>query len=115
MQINVDVSEPRRELAERIRALRRARSLVVSDPEVMGGDAVFRETRVPVHLIATLAEKESAEDILKGYPSLTGEMVRSAGVYAQGYPLRGRPRRQPWYGTAPVQHVRVPLSRLKQS
>ena len=37
-----------------LRELRRARRLVVSDPEILGGDPVFRGTRVPVHLIADL-------------------------------------------------------------
>lgn len=114
MQIKFDLREPRRELAERLRALRRARALVVSDPEIMGGDPVFHGTRVPVHLIAMLAEKESAEDFLKGYPRLTAEMVRLAGVYAQAYALRDGLRRQPWHGSAPVRRVCVPLSRLRK-
>ena len=74
---------------------------------------MFRGTRVPVHLIATLAEKESPQDIVKSYPRLTAEMVRSATVYAKGHPLQGIPRKQPWHGRAPVRRVRVALARLK--
>jgi uncharacterized protein (DUF433 family) len=114
--IKVDLREPRRELADQLRALRRARALVVSDPEIMGGDPVFRGTRVPVHLIATLVERNSTgADILKAYPRLTTEMIRLAPVYAQAYPLRGRPRKQPWHSGPPVRRVRVPLARLKES
>src|SRR5467141_1318092 len=53
--LKIDLRELRRELAASLRELRRARHLVVSDPEIMGGDPVFRGTRVPVHLIAELA------------------------------------------------------------
>lgn len=94
--IKVDLRGPRRELAEQLCALRRASALVVTDPDIMGGDLVLRGTRVPVHLIATLVDRVSTEaDILKAYPRLTTEMIRLAPVCAQAYPLRGRPRKQP--------------------
>ena len=58
--------------------------LVVSDLEILGGDPVFRGTRVPVHLIALMLECGSTEaDILKAYPRVTAKMVRSAPAYAQ--------------------------------
>jgi hypothetical protein len=36
------------------------------------------------------------------YPRLTAEMIRLAPVYAAAYPLRGRPRKQPWRDNRPV-------------
>jgi uncharacterized protein (DUF433 family) len=76
--------------------------LVVSDPEILGGDPVFRGTRVPVHLIATLLARGCTEaDILKGYPRVTPEMFRLAPAFAQAYPIRGRPRLQPWRDRPP--------------
>ena len=81
--------------------------LVVSDPEILSGDPVFRGTRVPVHLIAAMLGQSSTEaDILKAYPRITTEMVRLAPVYAQAYPIRGRPCSQPWRDRPPV--VRAP-------
>src|ERR1700681_2082803 len=59
--VKIDLREPRRELATSLRELRRARRLVVSDPEILGGEPVFRGTRVPVHLIATLLGQGSPE------------------------------------------------------
>src|SRR5215212_3899755 len=44
--LKIDLREPRRELATSLRELRRARRLVVSDPEILGGDPAFRGTRV---------------------------------------------------------------------
>ena len=108
--VKVDLQEPRRDLAASLRALRRARSLVVTDAEILGGDPVFRGTRVPVHLIAAMLEQGSTEaDILKAYPRITAEMVRLASSYAQAYPVRGRPRSQPWRDRPPIQRTRERL------
>ena len=109
--VKVDLHEPRRELAASLRALRRVRSLVVTDPETLGGEPVFRSTRIPVHLIAAMLEQGSTEaEILKAYPRITAEMIRLAPAYAQAYPLRGRPRAQSWRDRPPVQRTRVRLS-----
>jgi len=109
--VKVDLQEPRRDLAASLRALRRARSLVVTDPEILEGDPVFRGTRVPVLVIAVMLEQGSTEaEILKAYPRVTVEMVRLAPAYAQAYPIRGRPRSQPWRDRPPVQRSRERLS-----
>jgi uncharacterized protein (DUF433 family) len=109
--LKIDLREPRRELATSLRALRRARRLVVSDPEIMGGDPVFRGTRVPVHLIAELIAQGATEaELLDGYPRLTPEMIRLAPLYAAAYPLRGRPRKQPWHDRRPVYRSRRRLA-----
>jgi len=108
--LKIDLREPRRALASSIRELRRARQLVASDPDIMGGDPVFRGTRVPVHMIATLLGQGSTEaELLEGYPRLTAEMVRLAPIYAAAYPLRGRPRAQPWRKQPPVRRSRRKL------
>ncbi len=105
--LTIDLREPRQELANALRTLRRVRDCVVSDPDILGGAAVFRGTRVPVHLIATLIGQGSTEtDLLEAYPRLTAEMVHLAPTYAAAYPPRGRPRAQPWDGQPPVQSTR---------
>jgi len=111
--LTIDLREPRRDLATALRALRRARDLVVSDPDIMRGDPVFRGTRIPVHLIATLIGLGSTEtDLLEAYPRLTAEMVQVAPIYAAAYPLRGRPRAQPWHGRPPVRSTRRKLATI---
>src|SRR5215469_9394920 len=57
--IKIDLREPRRALAASLRDLRRVRRLAVSDPQILGGDPVFRGTRVPVHVIAELLAQGS--------------------------------------------------------
>jgi uncharacterized protein (DUF433 family) len=101
--LKIDLRESRRELANSLRDLRRARQLVVSDPDIMGGDPVFRGTRVPVHMIADIQALGEPDDVLlESYPSITAEMARLASIYAAAYPLRGRPRKQPWQNHAPA-------------
>jgi len=112
--LKIDLREPRRELASSLRELRRARRLVASDPEIMGGDPVFRGTRVPVHLVAVMMEQgDTVEGVMGGYPSLTPEMIRLAPVYAAAYPLRGRPRKQPWHGQVPTSQGRRKLASIQ--
>jgi uncharacterized protein (DUF433 family) len=114
--LKIDLREPRRALAASLRDLRRARRLAVSDPEILGGDPVFRATRVPVHLIAELvAQGSKPAELMESYPRLTAEMMRLAPVYAAAYPLRGRPRRHPWRDQQPVRRGRRRLDSIAVS
>ena len=109
--LTIDLREPRRELAQAMWRLRRARALVRSDPEVMGGDPVFQGTRVSVHMIANMLTLGDGEnDLLESYPSLTVEMIRLAPLYAAAYQLRGRPRARPRHGKPPIHVASRPLS-----
>jgi uncharacterized protein (DUF433 family) len=111
--VKIDLREPRREVATSLRDLRRARRLVVSDPDIMGGEPMFRGTRVPVHMIAAqLAQGSAPAELLAAYPRLTAEMIRLAPVYAAAYPLRGRPRQQPWRDRQPVRRARRRLDNI---
>src|SRR5438270_1244139 len=77
--VKIDLREPRRELATSLRELRRAKRFVVTDPDIMGGDPVFRGTRVPVHMIAELVAQGSTQaELLESYPRLTTEMIQLA-------------------------------------
>jgi len=109
----IDLREPRQELANSLRILRRARDAVMSDPDIMGGDPVFRGTRVPVHSIAALLGQGQTEAALQhDHPRLTAEMVRLAPIYAAAYPLRGRRRAQPWHDHPPIQSTRRKLATI---
>jgi uncharacterized protein (DUF433 family) len=97
-ELTLDLGPWWREVAQRIRDLRRAERLASADADVLGGVPVFRGTRIPIHMIAELlGQGETPEKLRSGYPRLTDEMVRLAPVYAGAHPLRGRPRRQPWH------------------
>jgi uncharacterized protein (DUF433 family) len=73
--------------------LSKARSIVSSTPDVLGGTPVFKGTRIPVHDIADmLANGDKRAAILRAYPLLDEEKMRLAVIYAMAYPPRGRPR-----------------------
>ena len=85
--------------------------LVVIDPDILGGEPVFRGTRVPVHLIAMEVGQGAMEaELIEAYPRLTAEMIRFAPVYAASHPPQDRPRAQPWRDNPPIKQTRRPLA-----
>jgi uncharacterized protein (DUF433 family) len=70
-----------------------ARAIVSSSPDVLGGAAVIRETRIPVYdVAASVAAGMSTKRILAAYPGLDAEKIELAAIYAEANPPRGRPR-----------------------
>lgn len=56
---------------------------IIRDPKIMGGVPVVRGTRVPVYVILeNLEAGHSIDEILRDYPSLTRETIRSAIHFA---------------------------------
>ncbi|MFM2081437.1 MAG: hypothetical protein RL380_128 [Verrucomicrobiota bacterium] len=61
-----------------------ADGLVVSNPEILGGTAVFRGTRLPVAtLFEYLADGLSLDYYLETFPSVTREQVVAVLRYGQ--------------------------------
>jgi len=86
------------DLQNRILKLRRARDMVVSDPEIRGGEPVIQGTRIPVHsIVDMLRQGASEEEVLQGYPSLDAEQLELAQIYAAAYKKQGRPNKHPWH------------------
>jgi len=108
--LTLDLRPSGRDMAQRIKDLRRSEGLASADPEVLGGVPVFRGTRISIHMIAELlSQGETPETLRRGYPRLTDEMTRLAPLYADAHPLRGRPRKRPWPGRLNGRPVRVRL------
>jgi uncharacterized protein (DUF433 family) len=56
---------------------------ITRDPAICGGQAVFNGTRVTLRtVLASLAEGDSVDEILRSFPSLAREQVRSAIAFA---------------------------------
>ena len=88
----VDLEAARRQVAANLKDLRRAEALIHTDPHIMGGEAVFRGTRIPVRLVADMQTAGASEDeILSGYPSLDTKLLRLASIWAKAHPRQGRP------------------------
>jgi uncharacterized protein (DUF433 family) len=61
-------------------------SVVVSDPEILGGTPVFRGTRVPVDsLIDYLEGGDSLDVFLDNFPSVSREMAIAALEEAKAF------------------------------
>jgi len=74
------------------RPYRTYRDYFVSDPKVLGGQSVFSGTRVPLRtVLASLAEGDSIEEILRAYPTLTREHVAAAVAFAASSALEDQP------------------------
>jgi uncharacterized protein (DUF433 family) len=98
----VDARSAARTVRSGLSLLAKARSMVASTPAVLGGTPVFKGTRIPVHDIADmLANGDRPAAIVKAYPRLDAKRVRLAAIYAQAYPVRGRPRTKPRRPEAP--------------
>jgi uncharacterized protein (DUF433 family) len=95
--LRIDLRDATQRLATRMAELRNVERAIVSDPDVRGGEPVFRGTRIPVYTIAALVEQGAEpREILEDYPSLRASGIRAAVVYAATRPKRGRPRKAPW-------------------
>lgn len=78
---------------ERLSLLSSIQERVEVDPEIRGGEPVFRGTRIPIHAIARKqALGSTKEELLEDYPKLTEDDLELAKRYAELYPRRGRPR-----------------------
>lgn len=94
--IVVDARPAARTVRSGLNLLAKARGIVSSTPDVLGGTPVFKGTRIPVHDVADmLANGDRPAAIIRAYPQLDAEHVRLAPIYAQAYPARGRPRTKP--------------------
>ena len=92
----LDVAAARREIKAGAAALDRAKANIVSDPEVLAGEPVFKGTRVPVYdVVASLEKGIPRERILSSYPTIDEDALEQARLYAEAFPPRGRPRGAP--------------------
>jgi len=91
--LTIDLAPFLHKTRERFGRLEKARAMVVTSPEVLGGTAVIRGTRVPVYdVAASVAAGLPMDRILAAYPSLDADKVELAMLYAEANPRRGRPR-----------------------
>lgn len=114
----VDVGEARRQLAQRARDLAEAEADIHSVKgkytAIMGGQPVFKGTRIPVRMVAAMLEQGADEDnILEGYPNLTRRRLELARVWVAAHPSRGRrPKTLEELGYKPTSVTVIPLREL---
>lgn len=68
------------------------RARIIRDPRICGGEPVIKGTRVTLRtVLASLADGDSVEQILEGFPTLTPEDVRAAIAFAAASAEEGLP------------------------
>ena len=108
----VDVARAREHLAARGEALREADKIIHSVKGVVGGEPVFKGTRVPVRTIAAMKlQGAPTDEIVEGYPALTARMVDLAEIWVAAHPARGRPRKLSEQGLKVKSAKRLPLGK----
>lgn len=67
--------------------------MAVVDPDVLGGMAVIRGTRIPIYdVAASFAAGFPMDRILAAYPSLDADKVELAVIFAEANPAQDRLR-----------------------
>ena len=112
--LSVDVRAMKGGVHKGLSRLTRARNTVACDDAVLSGTPCIKGTRIPVHDIANmLANGDGAEAILEAFPQLSEAQIELAAFYAEAYPRRGRPRREPfWRGRSPSASSETTLDAL---
>ncbi len=88
----VDIVEFVQAALERTLQIEQAHALVATDPEVMGGQAVFTGTRLPIdNILSSLDQGVEFPQIQMSYPFLTAMHIQSARVYRRVHPKNGCP------------------------
>ena len=106
----IDVAEARKQLKARISDLDEAEAIIGRVKGVLGGEPVFKGTRVPVRMVTAMVDQGAEEwDILEGYPSLTSRMIELAKIWVAAHPARGRPKELSDYGWKIKSSKRVAL------
>jgi uncharacterized protein (DUF433 family) len=89
----IDFDRVRDDLNPRVDLYARGLSKIDEKTDTFGGEAVFKNTRLPVRHIGKMAlNGEPIEEIIDDYPYLTPDDVTFAMLYSEAHPNLGRPR-----------------------
>jgi len=95
MQVLVECKPFRKTVAKNLAAFRWGRRRVVSSPEVLGGEPIFRGTRIPLQHVASLFRKGIPEqEITDDFPGLSPRDLEYARLFSRFGERPGRPRRR---------------------
>jgi len=69
-------------------------SIITSDPDILGGEPVFRGTRVPVQALFDYLQYSTIDEFLVGYPHINRAMVNEVLALAATRLTRRRTRHE---------------------
>ena len=94
LSVSVDYRPLRKQLVQNVSLYRKGFNRIVSSPETLGGEPVFKGTRIPLGHIAGLFRKGvSKAEIREDYPTLSNLDLAFASIHARMNPPPGRPRK----------------------
>jgi len=95
LSVSVHYRPLRKHLVQNVSLYRKGFIRIVSSPETLGGEPVFKGTRIPLEHIAGLFRKGVSEaEIREDYPSLSELDLAFASIHARMSPPPGRPRKR---------------------
>ncbi len=95
IQVSVQCKAFRQKVAQNLSAFRWGRRRIVSDSEVLGGESVFRGTRIPLQHVASLFRKGISEkEIAQDFPALSSRDLAYARLFSRLGERPGRPRKR---------------------
>jgi uncharacterized protein (DUF433 family) len=95
MQMSIECKSLRKTVAKNLAAYRWGRRRIVSSPDILGGEPVFRGTRVPVQHVASLFRKGVPEsEIVEDFPALNARDLAYARLVARVGDRPGRPKKR---------------------
>lgn len=95
IQLTIDCKPIRQRLKENQTAYRWGRRRVVSSPDVLAGEPVFRGTRIPVEHVSSLFRKGVPEqEIAEDFPALSYRDLAYARLHSKMGSKPGRPRKR---------------------
>jgi uncharacterized protein (DUF433 family) len=97
----IDIKKAAKDLAPRIDLYADGLTRIEEKEGVLGGEAVFKNTRLSVNHIGKMREGgEAIADIIEDYPYLRQDDVEFARLYFKAHPVLGRPPRREESGVA---------------
>jgi uncharacterized protein (DUF433 family) len=97
----IDIAKVVEDLAPRVDLYAKGLTHIEQKEDVLGGEAVFKNTRLSVNHIGKMREGgEAVADIIEDYPYLRQDDVEFARLYFKAHPMLGRPPRREESGVA---------------
>ena len=95
MQVLIECKPFRRTIAHNLAAYRWGKRRIASSPGILGGEPVFRGTRIPLRHVASLFRKGVPErEIAEDFPNLSAQDLAYARLFARFGEKPGRPRKR---------------------
>jgi uncharacterized protein (DUF433 family) len=95
MQVSVECKAFGQKVARNLSAFRWGKRRIVSNPDVLGGEPVFRGTRIPLQHAASLFRKGVPEkEMVEDFPALSSRDLAYARLFSRLSQRPGPPRKK---------------------